>query len=772
VTVGVLQRQTDIISVPCPESHELECTDYSKLHHLQRNERPPWSLNLPCLNWVPDDGLAHQNLLTSKSAELENSTTESSVFLPQASSAMQCMATAASSPSKDFQGACASSPKNEAQKYAVCKQINTGAIPKRYMHKSPPTWGYKCHSLATPTLEPMSRSPELGGELPAVPKVLMSKRPPSQTYYQRDERKWVVNKSNKDSDSDHSSPEIDHYLKNIRTNLEPLSPEEIQTYLASLSIDGRSRSVQTPKDLSPISVNEEAFQKPVPTLTKLQLHSYQDLTPTGSPRRSPSSSGSLKSTKRAESPLTRLLRESDLSSSPASDSSSPDSVKFNNGSSPFKEEISVENGSTMRKISDLPEEEQILSVHDRVCFSIGGDEEDSSGVNSCRSEQSSLEGYDRKDSLTADESDSGMSSRDEDLSVDDLLSPLSPTIPGPGFDMPTRPRVRKSLSESGHLSSLTKSNALFKTLLRKELSSSQTQGAINNVSTKPTMPSQKDEETFRDRLQSSAKKLFHSRSGLPLQSSPAPIKKRTSNCFDFDSSLVDVRAIKNSFSCVNLDEQSKCNKENKSPQKFYSASAPASTNSLLGSFEESILNGRLEPSGVVEGFTAEIGASGAFCPRHLSLPVTAFFFNLSDDNAPSPYLGHINLDHLGKRGYHIPKKGTIQVTLFNPNKTVVKMFVVVYDLSDIPPNCQTFIRQRTLYLPVKGSSSDLQGEPVYLRYLIHLRFLSSKSGKVYLHTDLRLIFARDKLEFDARVANYELRSYTEGPTNPKFSPKK
>ena len=41
-----------------------------------------------------------------------------------------------------------------------------------------------------------------------------------------------------------------------------------------------------------------------------------------------------------------------------------------------------------------------------------------------------------------------------------------------------------------------------------------------------------------------------------------------------------------SFSCVNLDEQNKSfNKENKSPQKFYSASAPASTNSLLGSFE-------------------------------------------------------------------------------------------------------------------------------------------------------------------------------------------
>ena len=56
-------------------------------------------------------------------------------------------------------------------------------------------------------------------------------------------------------------------------------------------------------------------------------------------------------------------------------------------------------------------------------------------------------------------------------------------------------------------------------------------------------------------------------------------------------------------------------------------------------------------------------------------------------------------------------------TLFNPNKTVVKMFVVMYDLGDMPSNSQTVIRQRTVYVPV-DPDSDL---PCYLRYLIHLR---------------------------------------------------
>ncbi|KAJ8311376.1 hypothetical protein KUTeg_010731 [Tegillarca granosa] len=225
----------------------------------------------------------------------------------------------------------------------------------------------------------------------------------------------------------------------------------------------------------------------------------------------------------------------------------------------------------------------------------------------------------------------------------------------------------------------------------------------------------------------------------------APVKRKSTGRFDYDSSLISARAIKNALSCSKLVLQSESRTDKEDNPKVLSTSAPASTNCLLGNFEESVLNGRIEPVGVVEGFKAEIGAGGAFCPKHLKLPVTAYFFQLSDDNAPSPYL-----------------------TLFNPNKTVVKMFVVMYDLSDMPPNCQTFLRQRTVYMPVDPNSC----EPSYLRYLVHLRFASSKSGKVYLHTDIRLIFARDKFEFDPKVANYELRSFTEGPQNPKFSPKR
>lgn len=58
--------------------------------------------------------------------------------------------------------------------------------------------------------------------------------------------------------------------------------------------------------------------------------------------------------------------------------------------------------------------------------------------------------------------------------------------------------------------------------------------------------------------------------------------------------------------------------------------------------------------------------------------------------------------------------------LFNPSGSVVKMFLVPYNLNDMPPNSQTFIRQRTLYLPKGASDKDIHSTK-YLRYLIHLR---------------------------------------------------
>lgn len=95
-----------------------------------------------------------------------------------------------------------------------------------------------------------------------------------------------------------------------------------------------------------------------------------------------------------------------------------------------------------------------------------------------------------------------------------------------------------------------------------------------------------------------------------------------------------------------------------------SASAPATAVSsrLVVNFEESLLNGRLDPVGVVDGFELELAAAGTFCPKHVRLPVVSYFYKLSEDNAPSPYLGYVDITRvLGRRGYRVPKKGTLQL---------------------------------------------------------------------------------------------------------------
>ncbi|CAG2163800.1 unnamed protein product [Oppiella nova] len=317
------------------------------------------------------------------------------------------------------------------------------------------------------------------------------------------------------------------------------------------------------------------------------------------------------------------------------------------------------------------------------------------------------------------------------------------------------------------LGSHMKSTSILNELLRSKANASRTETNANNAL--HSIPTSAEKAQFRRSLDSATTLVFHRRNGLPLTSSPAPMRK-SGTCFDFDSTLTSVNAIKKALFEKDPEVEAEA-----TPQTIaLSTSAPPSTtiSSLLGNFEESVLNGRLDPVSTVHGFTAELGASGSFCPRHKTYPVTVFFYTLQDtdkvDRVSSPYLGHINL---GKKGYHIPRKGTVQATLFNPHGTVVKMFVVRYDLSDMPPNSKTFLRQRTLFMPSDAHENDTDNRK-WLRYLIHLRCESSKNGRIYLHTDVRIIVFR-KHDLDVATINgqqpYELRSFTQCPVNPKYS---
>ncbi|KAI9705335.1 MAG: hypothetical protein M1820_005165 [Bogoriella megaspora] len=110
--------------------------------------------------------------------------------------------------------------------------------------------------------------------------------------------------------------------------------------------------------------------------------------------------------------------------------------------------------------------------------------------------------------------------------------------------------------------------------------------------------------------------------------------------------------------------------------------------------------------------------------------------------------------------YRIPQQGQLQIVLKNPNKTAVKLFLVPYDLSDMPPGTKTFIRQRSysagpiIDMPVSFrknlgtdrpeaalSASDDPNERPVLRYLVHLHICCPSKGRYFLYKSIRVVFA-------------------------------
>lgn len=257
---------------------------------------------------------------------------------------------------------------------------------------------------------------------------------------------------------------------------------------------------------------------------------------------------------------------------------------------------------------------------------------------------------------------------------------------------------------------------------------------------------------------------------------------------------------------------------------------PARSRPLVGNFEENVLNNRLDPIRIVDGYTAEVRAScNLVQPSPLRSKVRVSIFSLDDC---FPYLGQVDLN---ARKYKLPKKGTLQVTLFNPNGTLVKLWLLKYDLTGMPPNSQTFLRQKTFLVlkqtppqqptttitlngrppnqnqdqnqcqslesrstssqPIDdcsptsanlNSSQKLQDRPIKsvppsnlvpsitkrrIKYMIQFNIVSSKSGRIYLNKDLR-IFVSKKVDLEAATEfskqDHELKSFDEMPNNPRY----
>ncbi|KAJ5247496.1 hypothetical protein N7468_002479 [Penicillium chermesinum] len=233
---------------------------------------------------------------------------------------------------------------------------------------------------------------------------------------------------------------------------------------------------------------------------------------------------------------------------------------------------------------------------------------------------------------------------------------------------------------------------------------------------------------------------------------------------------------------------------------FISDASPKPHAPMVGSYEESLLRGRMSmnPSKPLD-FTAQIGVLGKGkckghlkCPPHVTVPFPAVFYSyptsgngrsISDDS-PSPYVGQIDLENSlpredpstsrrRKRHYSpavAPEEidrdeaGPPRVSDADSRRRKEKKNRRAESPkcppSDMEPGTKTFIRQRSysagpiIDMPLNARKNfgtdrpeaslnpteDPRDKPT-LRYLIHLNICCPSRGRFYLHSSVRVVFA-------------------------------
>jgi len=150
---------------------------------------------------------------------------------------------------------------------------------------------------------------------------------------------------------------------------------------------------------------------------------------------------------------------------------------------------------------------------------------------------------------------------------------------------------------------------------------------------------------------------------------------------------------------------------------------------FAGSLQESLLSGHVSTkSTVFSGFSAKLTASSPHngSSAHIQIPFDTHYYHLEDFNR-TPYAASIILP---QDRFRIAPAGLLQVTLSNPSGTPIKVFVVRYDLSTMPPNSKTFLRQIT----------RTAEPPHILQYAVQFTIICTKHKRLYIYKNIRVVF--------------------------------
>ncbi|GAA6051244.1 hypothetical protein JCM3770_005889 [Rhodotorula araucariae] len=246
-----------------------------------------------------------------------------------------------------------------------------------------------------------------------------------------------------------------------------------------------------------------------------------------------------------------------------------------------------------------------------------------------------------------------------------------------------------------------------------------------------------------------------------------------------------------------LAERQKRRRSSTSLSSF--SALPATSRSFCGSFEDSLLSGRMStPQSSPLPFVASIGVLGSAdtprrlrCPKHLHVSFGAVFYREpSGETMSCPYVGVVDLDaHYHALlvptpadidgapdplklprfpGYQVPVRGQVQLVLKNSLDTPFKPFLIPYDLTGLERGGhggRTFLRQKSYTVEDDGVKGKL-------RFAVHLQFCSpptphmrkdrtaaeAQEPRYYLYRAIRVVFASRGLDLTDK-----LRVVHEGP---------